>query len=80
LTPDSPIPLGLLCNHIQDVAETLRAALTPRFVHTEGEGLGTFLENVEHKQTARAASHQISRQELSISGLHNVFGWFKLHG
>ena len=87
MKPHSPIAHGLLCNHIQDVAEALRAALTPCFVDAEGEGLGAFLENVERKQKARAAFHQISRQELSIAGLHvyltssfNLHGWSNLDG
>ena len=34
---------GLLCHHVQDVAEALGAALTPGLVHTEGHVLSTFL-------------------------------------
>merc|ERR1712224_419304 len=32
----------LLCNHVKDIAESLRAPLAPSFVNTEGHVLGTF--------------------------------------
>ena len=72
---------GLLCHHVQDVAEALGAALTPGLVHTEGHVLSTFLRvfpGSERSTCRQELILAVSRGAVSFNGVNYPMIFF--HG
>ena len=69
---------GLLCHHVQDVAEALGAALTPGLVHTEGHVLSTFLRVFpgERSTCRQELILAVSRGAVSFNGVNHPMIFF----